>query len=397
MRYKVSCTFGCRNEKGLLNEARLFVRETKAGLTGFEDAEGYIMALLAGEAVCEAPGCYRADFEAYPEWEGVMAEGFKAVSGDLEEGSCLEIHTDTGYRIIRAGDMEVLETAGVFEGDGEACDMALMFSDRDGDVDRDDVIGLSRSLAGEAVELALFYDRFTVRGYALPGAAGMLGDEDQEQSELGKSILGAVRGSGKRLSFVHEASGLRILLTRRRPVYKAFKKMLEERDGIRREADKTPGQLLKAADRYLSHISLRRYIGRITSDALIAEAVPEENPLCFRPMEVWERELVCGQANRKMRERYGSFKTAFGSQLTEFASWCALFPEHARELYELGFQVSEEQDPRCEVIFGCGGCDMGDAVPLPTMVGVLNACMFRELMQDGEEDLAMSILMEEEE
>lgn len=177
-------------------------------------------------------------------------------------------------------------------------------------------------------------------------------------------------------------------------VYEAFKWMLQKRNGCRRAAG-DPEELFEKAGDYLSHVSLRRHLGDLDVEKLVTETEPEENPVYFLPTPIWDRELACCEENGRMRAKYGSIPAAFNSQVAEFAAWCVLFPERRKELLEKVFPGGDFDS--YEVVFGSVyGCDMGDKLTFPNMVTALNACLFRELMQDWEEDLAMSILDETE-
>lgn len=393
MRYKVNCRINWCCEDWALSLARNFIQDTKTRIGDFVDEEGFIKSLFAGNAICREPGVYEGCFEAPAGWENIIADCFRAACPGLHQGSSLEIHTEAGYRIIRpCEDGEIQELAGTDERAGSPCDIALMYSPCD--VEKGDIIGLACNFEGKKChDLMLDNGVFCIRGYATEDAIRMLEGDDPCETGLGRAILAAIEDFEKDRCPERDIEGLHVLITKKEPVYRAFKEMLRKRKGQRADVSKTPEEILMNADRFLSRISLGRYMGELTADALIEDTFPDENPLCFMPTEVWEREFSCIDANRKMQEKYGPLHAAFNSPIGEFISWCALFPEHIEELYKEAFRASEDYDPRFEVIFRyIYGCDFADALPLPAMVTALNACLFRQLMREGEEGLAMSII-----
>jgi hypothetical protein len=184
-------------------------------------------------------------------------------------------------------------------------------------------------------------------------------------------------------------------------VYEAFKQMLEKKpvaDGRRETAPPCdPEKVLDSANMFLSHISLRHYLKDMTPDSLIGETVVISNPLsfCGGVREVEER---CLKANEMMRGEYGEFPCVFGDPVKEYAAWSALFPEKREEMHASAFPAEEEDDEADDIEFSAAFrpasciCDMGDRLPLPTMIGVLKASMYAALMKCGEKVLAESLL-----
>lgn len=185
--------------------------------------------------------------------------------------------------------------------------------------------------------------------------------------------------------------------------YEAFKQMLEKKlaaDGRRETASSCePEKMLGSAKMFLSHISLRHYLKDMTPDSLVRETVVVSNPLsfCGGVREVGER---CLKANGMMRGEYGEFPCVFDDPVKEFAAWGALFPEKREEMYASAFPVEEEDegDEADDIEFSAVFCPVscicqtGDMLPLPTMIGVLNASMYAALMKRGEKALAESLL-----
>lgn len=186
-------------------------------------------------------------------------------------------------------------------------------------------------------------------------------------------------------------------------VYEAFKQMLEKKpaaDGHRETASLCdPEKTLGSAKMFLSRISLRHYLKDMTPDSLIGETVVVSNPLsfCGGAEEVKER---CLKANGMMRSEYGEFPCVFDDPVKEYAAWSALFPEKREEMYASAFPAEDEDedDEADDIEFSavfCPAsciCEMGDMLPLPTMIGVLNASMYAALMKRGEKALAESLL-----
>lgn len=137
---------------------------------------------------------------------------------------------------------------------------------------------------------------------------------------------------------------------------------------------------------------------QLNLEALIGDTFAAENPLVYTSVDkqdLWDRTAA---ANEEMRKEHGCFSEEFDDPLKELVSWCALFPEQRGRLLDLTFPRDEaSMVPQGAVIVFSHmfGCSMGDELPLPRMIAVLNAVFFLELVQNGEEELAKRLIERE--
>lgn len=181
----------------------------------------------------------------------------------------------------------------------------------------------------------------------------------------------------------------------KRNYYEAFKNMI-----MKRGASDTPHMdlhdLVDQAGKWLSYLSIRRYVESMTVDSLLEETSAMENPLFFIAPDLEEKKALCERVNEQMRGSYVAFDVSFKDSVHEFVSWCAVFPEKTAELVRRVFPNEKDQDVFVPDSYGivfthvCGRSL--DELPLPKMIIALNACLFLELMEDGEEELAKRIL-----
>ena len=181
-------------------------------------------------------------------------------------------------------------------------------------------------------------------------------------------------------------------------VYEAYKKMLEKTPEMTAKmSDRDMQEMVRKAERFLSYISLRRYM-QLDLEELIGDTFAAENPLVYTDVDkqdLWDRTAA---ANEEMRKEHGRFSEEFDDPLKELVSWCALFPEQRKMLLDLTFPHDEaSMVPQGAVIVFSHmfGCSIGDELPLPRMIAVLNAVFFLELVQNGEEELAKRLIERE--
>lgn len=178
-------------------------------------------------------------------------------------------------------------------------------------------------------------------------------------------------------------------------VYDSFKEMLSRKTDGAGQLPEPQEVLVAKAERFLDSVSLRHYIS-MTPDSLIGQTSCAPNPLSYPKPDMDKVKACCHSANVEMRSCFGSFNTGSEDAIKEFISWCALFPERREELFRTAFpdSMNDEDDEDAiapySIVFVPANVSiwLGDELPLPTMVNVLNASMYCELLRDGETELA---------
>lgn len=183
----------------------------------------------------------------------------------------------------------------------------------------------------------------------------------------------------------------------------AYIRMLEKKEA------KSPRKYTADTEKIRSHmnsffdyVSLRHYVPSFDADTLFGMAGIYPSPLFFDGKRlIVSLAEKAAEANERMRREYGSFGVEFSEDLDvdapfkELASWCALFPEKAGELFSCVFS-SEDNDGEdakyLPVLRPYSGCQMGDEAPIPLLVKILNASTFIYLMDTGRSDLATQLL-----
>lgn len=187
-----------------------------------------------------------------------------------------------------------------------------------------------------------------------------------------------------------------------------LKKKIEKKEAKERENIPPRQVLLEGAWNYLDHISLRRYIS-LDTENLLRHTRPKENwmfPVCTimgEKIDIGAFATICEKANEVMRREYGSFDNLskllgttndYERQIKELVMWLAVFPERTDELFELMFQ--EDAEAAYFIVFTPSDASseirLGDELPLPSMINVLNACLYTELVWERYEELAIRIL-----
>lgn len=133
--------------------------------------------------------------------------------------------------------------------------------------------------------------------------------------------------------------------------------------------------------------------------ALLKNTYPEKNWMFLGTMDLEEIREGCEKANALMRQQYGSFKTSlfeqksFETEIKELVLWMALFPERNDELTDIAF--GEDPERVYGIVFKpkpLDGCRLGDELPLPSMVSLMNAILFRDYTRREEKDLAKALI-----
>lgn len=192
-------------------------------------------------------------------------------------------------------------------------------------------------------------------------------------------------------------------------IYEEIKKMLRNRNSHEGSGEfhASVQSILKNAENFLSNISLRKYLGKLTPDTLLVCTAANKNWLYVDDVDMDMVAEGCRKVNEIMRNIYGklydSAKGILDPEIKELVSWCALFPGKEKELLKAAFNAMYDEDednmciycpPEKSVVFMPNfGSAIGDELLLPSMIQALRASILICLIKEEENEL-MPFLLE---